>query len=109
MCSECLANLQRHALTFRAPARKQTTPAPTAEALERHARKFGPTLVAETAAEFGLEVDVPGAPQKKRVRRPSLKQRVAVLAAQGYGPDVIAEIEDLSPARARRLVEEVQK
>jgi hypothetical protein len=109
MCSECLANLQRHALTFRAPTPRSTTPAPTAEALERHARRFGPALVTETAAEFGLEVEVPGAPQKKRVRGPSLKERVRRLVDAGHSADVIAEIEDLSPARARRLVEEVGK
>src|SRR5689334_2598021 len=103
MCSECLANLRRHGVTLSAPAPRPTA-APTAEALERHARKFGPALVAETAQEFGLTVDVE-APKVARVRRPSLKQRVAKLVAAGHSVEVIAEVENLSPARARKLVE----
>lgn len=82
-------------------------PRPTSAQLERHATRFGPEQVAETAAELGLSVTVerPRAPRK--VRGPGLRERVAKLVAAGHGVEAIAEIEDLSPARARRLVEEI--
>ena len=107
MCSECLANLQRHAVRLR-PGGHPPPPGrnPTAADLERHAQKFGPGQVAETAAEYGLEVSVE-APQKRRSRGPSLKERVRRLVKAGHSVEVIAEIENLTPARARKLAKEV--
>jgi hypothetical protein len=82
-------------------------PRPTAARLERHAERFGPEQVMETAAELGIQVVIQRARQVRRVSGPSLKTRVAALVADGHSVDTIAEMEDLSPARARRLVEEV--
>lgn len=42
---------------------------PTAEALEKHAARFGPEGVVETALEHGLTVDVSGAKTPTRPRR----------------------------------------
>lgn len=83
-------------------------PAPTAAELEKHAARFGPEQVAETAAEYGISIAIT---RPKATRRggggPTLKQRVAGYVADGHTADVIAELEDLSPSRARRLVQEV--
>lgn len=80
----------------------------TAE-LERHARRFGPEGVEELAAELGVKVRLerPKAPARKRAKGPTLKERVAAHVAAGHGVELIAELENLSPSRARRLVQEV--
>lgn len=83
------------------------TDRPTAAALEKHAKKYGPAQVPETAAELGLGVTVEPAKPKARTRRPSLKKRVARLLAEGHSVEAIAEVENLTPGRARRLVEEL--
>ena len=80
---------------------------PPAAGLEKHAKRFGPEQVAETASEFGLAVAVERPRAKpRRGRGPSLKDRVAGYLQAGHGVDVIAEIENLSPSRARKLVNE---
>jgi hypothetical protein len=80
-------------------------PRPTAAGLEKHAQRFGPEQVAEVAAEYGVSVAITRAKAgPKRARGTSLKQRVAAYLAQGHGVDVIAELEDLTPGRARTLV-----
>lgn len=108
MCSECLANLRRNAHKLRVPRGRSLLlePRPTAAGLERHARRFGPAQVPETAAQYGLTVAVE---RERAVRRggPTLRQRVAEYVRDGHSAEVIAELEDLSPGRARRLVEEV--
>jgi hypothetical protein len=43
------------------------------------------------------------------LRRPPLKDRIREHLADDKGIDFIAEMEDLSPSRARRLVAEIQK
>lgn len=80
-------------------------PAPTAAGLERHARRFGPAQVAETAAQYGLSIAIERPRAARKGGGPSLKTRVARLVADGYSVEAIAEVEDLSPARARSLVE----
>lgn len=82
---------------------------PTAAALERHAARFGPAGVAETASEYGLSVSVGRAKRKRKVRGPSLKKRVAALLADGHDAEVIAEMEDITPGKARRLVAELSR
>lgn len=92
------------------PTRRDTLlpgPRPTARQLERHAEKFGPEGVAETAAELGISVTVARPVRVAGPRRPSLKSRVKALVEAGHSAETIAEIEDLTPQRARRLVEEV--
>lgn len=105
-CPECLAIIEGILNAPDEPARVPTR-RPTAAELERHAKRFGPEGVAEMADELGVDVTVER-PRRKRSRGPSLKQRVAGHVANGHGVDVIAELEDLSPARARRLIEEVK-
>lgn len=80
-------------------------PRPTAAGLERHAARYGPEQVPEVAAEYGLSVAITRAKaQPKRTRGTSLKQRVATYLRDGHDLDVIAELEDLTPGRARTLV-----
>lgn len=109
MCGNCRDNLRANAAKLRVSrgASAMPGPAPTAAGLEAHARRYGPAQVAETAAQYGLSVTVERPKAARKVSGPSLKTRVAQLVADGYSADVIAEIEDLSPSRARRLVEEV--
>jgi hypothetical protein len=82
-------------------------PRPTAVGLERHAARFGPEQVAETAAEYGIAVAVERPVAARKVKGPTLRQRVADYVAGGHSADVIAELEDISPNRARQLVQEV--
>lgn len=105
-CVTCLTATNR----LIAPPRSTSLlpgPAPTAAGLEKHARKYGPAQVAETAAEFGVSVAVEREKKQSTPRGPSLKTRVRQHVANGLGVELIAELEDLSPSRARRLVEEV--
>jgi hypothetical protein len=95
-------------VTAAAPTAKAPK-APTVASLERHAKRFGPSQVAETAAEWGLSVSLEKAPPKSSASGPPLKTRVATLLDAGHSVETIAEIEDLSPARARRLVEEIRE
>lgn len=111
VCGECPACLSITLRILRRPCtgtRSSALPPPTVEGLERHAARFGPDQVAETAAEYGLAVNVER-PRRVRTKGPTLKQRVAAYVADGVSVDVIAEMEDLSPARARRLVQEVSQ
>lgn len=109
MCANCEENLARNAAKLRVPPRRSVMPGPppTAAGLERHARRFGPAQVAETAAQYGVSVAIERPKAVPRVSGPSLRTRVRTLVADGYGAEAVAEIEDLSPARARRLVQEV--
>jgi hypothetical protein len=84
---------------------------PTVAALEKHAARFGAEGVAEVAAEHGLVVNLKGAAAverrvKRGRRRGSLPKQVAELIGRGASVDSIAETLDLSPSRARRLVNE---
>jgi len=54
VCEECLDRFSLRGLARRTRA----LPPPTAEELLKHAEKFGPALVNETAAEYGLDVKV---------------------------------------------------
>lgn len=103
-CGPCLAITLRKLRTAR-PPRVMPGAAPTAARLERHAARFGPEQVAETAAEYGVSVAITrprAAP--RRIRGASLKQRVAAYLTQGHTPEVIAEMEKLSPRRTRDLI-----
>lgn len=69
-CPRCLGTTNR----LCTPRRTSRGTAPTAAGLERHARKFGPAQVAETAAEYGVSVMVerakPGlTPEQRKARR----------------------------------------
>lgn len=109
LCGNCPACLEATRQLLGAPARPclQERRAPTAAELERHAKRFGPAGVAETAAELGVDVQVERAARKRGVRGPTLKARVAEHVAAGRGIELIAELENLSPSRARRIVQEV--
>jgi hypothetical protein len=84
-------------------------PTPTRAALEKHAARFGPDQVAETAAELGVDVEVAPRARTRRPTGPTLRQRVATLVAAGHGAAVVAEAENLSPARARELVAQAKE
>lgn len=105
-CPDCLAKTHRLLRLRRGPS-LLPGPRPTAAQLERHAARFGPAMVAETAAELGIEVVVERERKPRKASGPSLRTRVAQLVADGYSVEAIAEIEDLSPSRARRLVGEI--
>lgn len=109
ICGACPDCLESTRALLRVPPAPVLLPGPrpTAAGLEKHATRFGPEQVAETAAEYGLSVAIERAKAPRKVSGPSLRTRVATLVADGYGVEQIAEIEDLSPARARRLVEEL--
>lgn len=107
ICGDCGPCLAATARLLRVPRSVlMPGPRPTVAGLERHARKFGPAMVAETAADYGLSVAVERPKARRRGGGPSLKTRVAGYLKEGYSPEVIAELEDISPSRARRLVEE---
>jgi hypothetical protein len=109
ICGNCDSCLARTRALLRVPPRRALLPGPrpTAAGLERHARKYGPEQVAETAAEYGVSIAIERPKRERKSRGPSLRTRVKQYVAQGYGPDVIAEMENLTPGRARRLVKEV--
>lgn len=67
-CEECQ---EEQARLLAAPPKKSKakTKAPTAEDLERHAARFGPEGVAETAEAYGLTVDLSEAKPPRRPRR----------------------------------------
>lgn len=109
-CSTCAPRVRRF---LRVPRRGRLdlpgATKPTATALERHARRFGPEQVGEVAADHGLTVNLAGAATierrvKRGRRRGSLPTQVAELLGRGASVDSIAETLDLSPSRARRLV-----
>jgi hypothetical protein len=92
--------LPRPATTTRLAGAKK----PTRDALLKHAAKYGWEGVEEVALEYGISGVV--APRVKRVRStrgPSLKKRIAGYLARGMSVEAIAEAENLSPSRARRL------
>lgn len=106
-CPDCLDHTKR-VLTPPRPRQVGLTGAkpPTRAALERHGERFGWAGVAEVAAQHGISVTVPRQAGARGSRGPTLKQRVATMVADGHSADFIAEVEDLSPSRARRLVAE---
>lgn len=74
-CGECLPCLERtHSLLRSRPVvRTRTLAAPTKAELLKHAEKFGPLLVNETAAEHGLELRVK--PEDWRAKRDRRRRR----------------------------------
>lgn len=76
--------------------------------LLRHAQRFGWGGVAETAAEHGIEVQVPREERASKPRRVPTKTTVRQLLERGTSPEGIAEVLNTSPSRARRLIAEVE-
>lgn len=110
MCEACIEDSRRRVLTIARLAERHPSAMPTAAELERHAQKYGPEGVAELAAEIGVRVNVKKPTAKKRsTKGPTLNERVAEYIEAGHSVDVIAELENLSPSRARRLVAEVKE
>lgn len=111
-CIDCIAIIRRVLTPRRVAAHRVpgSTP-PTAQQLMRHGKRYGWEGVAETAAEYGIAVTLPEEARRKpqRARRvgPTLRQRIATMLEEGRGPDFIAEAEDLSPSRTRRLIAEI--
>ena len=107
-CPTCQA-VTRELLRLPAPRATGAAPRPTRAGLERHAKRYGPELVPETAAEYGITVSVER-PRRKPPRRlgPTRKERVAAYVESGYSVELIAELERIAPGRARRLVAQVE-
>lgn len=123
-CSECRSRT-RQALRPRARAAVVTVPGltkPTRAALEKHAasRYADPKRVGEdnakktieavlrVAAECGITVSVEKIKSTKvNSRGPSLKDRIREHLSEGHDIDFIAEMENITPSRARRLVAEM--
>ena len=106
-CHTCLAHVSRVLATPPRHGKTRSRMTPTPEALERHAKKYGPEGVVETAAELGVDVKVERKTERRRRGGPTLKQRVAAHIEAGHSVDVIAELENLTPGRARRIIEEL--
>lgn len=109
VCGDCPVCLARTHALLREPRGGVLLPgpAPTAAGLNRHAERFGPGMVAETADQYGIVVKVERASKTTSSRGPSLKTRVAGHVGAGLSAELIAELENLSPGRARRLIDEV--
>lgn len=111
MCEGCLRDAELLRRLAQERGHRVTVPAgmmPTAAELERHARRFGPEGVEELASELGVKVKLERPKvTRKRAKGPTLKERVAAHVAEGRGVELIAELENLSPSRARRIIEEV--
>lgn len=107
-CGSCPACLEATRQLLEAPPREclQARRAPTAAELERHARRFGPEGVEQTATELGVKVAVARPTRRRTARGPTLKERVAGHLAAGRSVELIAELESLSPTRARRIARE---
>lgn len=122
--ANCMRCRRRFARALRVPGgTRLATPGEkpvTAAALEAHvARYTGDKVPAEAArstiaaalavaAEHGLTLNIAKPPRERKSRGPSLRKRVAQLVADGYDAEQVAEIEDLTPHRARDLVRQAQ-
>lgn len=89
------------------PERREVAGAstPTARSLKRHGERYGWEGVAEIAAEYGISLMIPK-PEKdetKPKRGPSLKKRIQEYLERELSWTAIAELENLSPRRAREL------
>lgn len=65
----CPACIDEHVRKLNDPPPKTRRPAPTVEALERHAALFGPEGVAEMAEAHGLTLGPLPAPKRRPRRR----------------------------------------
>lgn len=75
-CGNCPPCMERLAALLTTPARDVVAfdfRPPTKAELQKHAEKFGPLMVPETAAEYGLTVKVKA--EDWRARRDRLKRR----------------------------------
>ena len=83
--------------------------APSPEALHRHAQRFGPAMVKETVAVFGVDLrNVVAAPKTtgKRTRRTTetLKAKVLNLHERGVIPAAIADQLNVSDRRVKEIL-----
>jgi hypothetical protein len=82
-------------------------PAPTAAQLLKHAAKFGPEMVNETAAQFGVKMPRLAVETPKRQRRsgPTVNAQVLELHSRGSVPAAIADTLNLSDRRVRGILD----
>jgi hypothetical protein len=127
ICSICVDCIERTRAKLRPQARRETIAVPglttpTRASLEKHVARFAdPKKVGEenakktieavmaVANDHGITLSVKPIKSVKQIslRRPPLKDRIREHLAEGHSIDYIAEMEDLSPSRARRLVAEI--
>ena len=115
-CAKCTRELREisHEWMRRSPvAPVLDAPEVTRVKLLRHAARHGWDQVVETAAEHGIYLTPPPKERatSKRAKGPTLKERIAEMLERKPDTKVetIAEVENLSPSRARRLVAEVKE
>jgi hypothetical protein len=80
---------------------------PTVEAFHRHAERFGPELVRDTAAAFGIDLrarNTAAKPKRQRRTGPSLKSQVLELRGRGIMPTAIADALNISDRRVREIL-----
>ena len=74
LCGDCPPCLAYTSDVLRVPPSPVTVgPLPTVAGLQKHAERFGPELVAETAAQYGLTVEVKR--EDWKARRDRLRRR----------------------------------
>jgi hypothetical protein len=87
-------------------ARGQRSPlaAPTAAHLFKHAQKFGPEMVNETAAQFGVTMPrlAVGTPKRQRRSGPTVNAQVLELHSRGSVPAAIADTLNLVRQAGKR-------
>lgn len=120
ICGSCLDCLRITNLLSR-PRKKDTgvavpgTTKPTAKALKKHGEKFGWNGVAEVGSAYGIDIKVPKGAEmvkekkKRKVSTKEIKQRIRTYLEEERSLDYIAEIESISPSRARKLVRELEE
>jgi hypothetical protein len=86
--------------------RRNFPDAPTVQALQRHAQRFGPEGVNEIAEVYGDLTAVPASVGPKRMRRTGLSLRSQVLALRDRGivPSAIADTLNVSDRRVREIL-----
>ncbi|HEY2371391.1 MAG TPA: hypothetical protein VGH82_02475 [Gaiellaceae bacterium] len=89
-----------------AKGRRSPLAPPTAAQLFKHAEKFGPECVNETAAQYGVKLERLAVEKPKRQRRsgPTVKAQVLELHGRGALPAAIADTLNLSDRRVKELL-----
>lgn len=85
---------------------RRRAPVPTAEQLRRHAERFGPDGVNETARQLGVETCVRPAQKAKQRRHTTrnLRGQVLELHRRGAMAEAIADTLDVSDRRVQSIL-----
>ena len=83
---------------------------PTPEQLHRHAERFGPESVQETADMYGIDLSIrkrTGQPKRRRRTSEELRRDVAELRGRGMVPLAIADTLNVSDRRVSEILREL--